>query len=111
MQQSKKYRAQLFWLLAAFLVPVMISTGLYYFRAFIHFHTTNRGTLVSAPFDVQYLYADLKDGNKPLWRMMYVNNGKCDAHCQQVTYQLNQIKKAMGKATDRVDVMQLAICQ
>lgn len=107
MEKNKQKQTQLFWLLMVFLVPMLISSGLYYFRAVVPFHTTNHGTLVTPAFDVGYLYSATQDGDKPLWRMLYVDNGVCDANCETITYQLNQIKKALGKASDRVAVMKL----
>ena len=103
----KTHNTPLFWLLVVFLLPILLSTALYYYHSYFQFKTTNHGELVGSPFDVKYLYASESDSNKSLWHIVYIDRGECDQNCRQVAYQLNQVRKALGNASPRVEVMQI----
>lgn len=98
--QSKNYTTLLF-LILSFFVPIVASYFLYYHHAHFNLKTTNKGVLVNPPVDIQNLWYKPSDIKK--WQVVYVpNNDVCDTECEQVTYTLNQIKKALGKNSDRV---------
>jgi hypothetical protein len=105
--QIRKQRGskKLYLLLVVFIVPIIISSILYNFHGYFDLKTTNHGALLKQPVNAEYLYSWQQDGAQKKWRVIYVNNGDCDDSCKKVDYQLRQMKKALGKETDRVEVM------
>lgn len=80
-------------LLLVFIVPMIASYILFQYHGKFSLKTTNHGQLVSPPILTEFL-------NK--WQILYV----CDAHCEKVFNSLEQIKKALGKDSQRIQVQQ-----
>lgn len=91
-----------------FIVPVLSSYFLYHYHEHFQFKTTNHGTLVKPPIDVQYLYSMMADGNQKKWRIIHVDDGICDAPCEKINYQLGQVQKALGKESRRVGLIPMS---
>lgn len=94
----KKFKFYMVWVI--FVLPVVMSIFLYYFQAHFHFHTVNRGHLVTPPIKVNYL----TNAEKKKWQIIYIFENQCGEHCQQVSHQLFQLQKALGKDYKRVRV-------
>lgn len=106
MQTRKNKKSQLFWLLNIFLLPVILSFVVFHYHNHFHLKTTNHGTLLNPPLDIQYLFASDKSGKK-LWRIVYVHPKACDQNCQWLNHQLLQVQKALGKDSERVAVLEI----
>ena len=102
MQTNTKQRIQVISILAAFIIPAVISWGLYRYHDYFQLGTTNHGTLLNPPVKAEYLYSD---GNARKWRIIQVSGDLCDAACIKTDYQLRQLQKALGKDRDRVQVV------
>ncbi len=98
-QQNHK---PIYLLLLVFIVPMILSWGLFHYHQYFEFKTVNHGTLINPPVNVQALYSDGENGKENKWRIMHVDNGMCDEQCKQINYELHQVQKALGKDQDRV---------
>lgn len=88
-----------------FIFPMIAGTLLYQFRDNFHFKTTNHGTLLTPPLQVQYLYVGLKEGDTKKWRIIHIADAACDEQCQKINFQIEQVHKALGKNYNRVAVL------
>lgn len=104
---TKKYTPFIL-LIIAFILPIVISWLLYYNHEHFSLKTTNHGVLVNPPMDVKNLWRD-HDSKK--WQIVYVPNHVCDTDCENVVYTLNQIKKALGKDSQRVDIKKISFSE
>ncbi len=91
--------------LLIFILPMLISWGLYYFHDHFHFKTLNHGTIINPPLKVIDLYSDLQNGTNKVWRIIQVENEFCDQTCEKTHYQLTQLQKALGKDGKRTQVI------
>lgn len=91
------------WILfIIFIIPVIASGLLFQFHNYFRLKTLNHGTLITPPIHVKYLSSEQKK-----WRVIYVADEKCGSQCAQIYHQLQQVKKALGKESDRVTTMML----
>jgi hypothetical protein len=95
---------KLYFLLAVFILPVIFSSVLFHYHDYFHFKTKNHGNLVNPPINADYLYTA---SQQKKWRIVYINGGTCDPACADISKQLTQVKKALGKDEPRVDVLLL----
>lgn len=103
-QPGKKYTSFVF-LILSFFIPIIASWFLYYNHEHFNLKTTNHGMLVNPPIDVKNLW---RDKNAKKWQVVYVFKDICDTECESVVYTLNQVKKALGKNSERLDVKQVS---
>lgn len=87
------------FLLLAFIVPLALSWVLFHFHDRFSFKTTQHGTLVNPPFNVESLW-----GAQKKWQIILVSDNQCDKDCEKTFHLLNQVKKALGKNSPRVVV-------
>jgi hypothetical protein len=105
MQVSKKRNVtQVVMLFLVFLLPMLAGWFLYYYHEQFPLKTINHGVLVKQPIGVQYLYAAMQNGNEEKWHILYVDNGLCNKDCMKTFYFLQQVRKALGKNSERVKV-------
>lgn len=95
----------LFFLVLVFVLPIIGGNLLYSYRSHLNFKTTNYGVIVNPALNVPFLYA--WHGSEKKWRVIQVTDDFCDAKCNLEFYQLGQVKKALGKDTDRVVVLNI----
>lgn len=93
-------------LMLVFIVPMVASWFLYYYHDYFQLKTSNHGTLVKPAFSVQGVWAENDSPKK--WRIVYVSGLICDSQCEGVLRTLNQVKKALGKNSDRITVKQIS---
>lgn len=106
MQNSNKtFNSKMYMVMLIFMFPMLLSWALYYFHDYFHFKTLNHGTLVNPPISVPYLYASLPGKDDKVWRVVFVDEGFCDAACEKMHYQLKQVQKALGKDHSRVRIV------
>lgn len=104
MQNTHKRPLTKFYLvLLIFIVPMMMSWCMYYFRDQLQFKTMNHGALVNPPINAQHLI----DAKQNKWWIVYVSEQTCDAQCEKIAYQLNQLRKTFGKNSERINVERL----
>lgn len=95
-----KYKFSLIWVL--FIIPMIVSGLIYHFRSHFHFHTLNYGQLINPPIKVECLADTMRSKQ---WKIIYIADSICDAHCVKIKFQLYQLKKALGKDEERVSVV------
>lgn len=103
MNQNKKIRFHLTLLCLVFLFPVIAGWIIYHYHAHFNFKTSNHGTLINPPISATYLYHPT---TTKLWRIVYLPK-QCDAQCKAIYFKLGQVKKALGKESQRVTVLLL----
>ncbi len=99
----KKNYLQLFLVVLIFVLPVVAGSLLYRYHDYFSFKKLNHGVFVQPPIVVENLSVGKIEKGK--WRILYVQGVQCDAACSKMEYQLNQLKKALGKDSARVHVM------
>lgn len=95
---TKKY-TPLVCLILAFFFPILISYLLYYNHERFNLKTAHHGILINPPIDVKNLWQSTGSNQ---WQIVHVTKKVCDNDCENVAYTLNQIKKALGKNSERV---------
>ena len=105
MQNRKSTRKTFISLMLIFIIPMLASWVLFHYHAHFSLKTTNHGTLVNPPFNVNALWADESDTKK--WQIIYVSSSHCDSECENIFHSLNQVKKALGKNSNRVVVKKI----
>lgn len=112
MQPRARQRFVLFLIIGAFLIPMIAAYVTYLIYQDGGFRTTNRGTFVEPPVNVEQLDVSLRDGHmktiaeltkgeefRDRWVLAYVAPANCDAACLKIAYYINQLYLAMGKNT------------
>lgn len=95
-------RNKFYLVLVIFLFPMIASWLLYHFNTNFHFKTMNHGKLLTPSIKADYF---LSDSSIPLWRIVHIDNGQCDAVCEKINYNLNQVCKVMGRDKKRLLVV------
>ena len=93
---------KLFLMVLIFVIPLAVASLLYKYHAFFNLKTTSHGILLKTPLQVSYLYSQTEHPVQKQWRVIYISEKMCDEKCQYINHQLQQVKKALGKDTDRV---------
>lgn len=89
------------WMLSViFLLPIIVSGILFQYHSYFRLKTLNHGTFITPPLTLTHF-----SSNQKKWRVIYLAEKKCGDQCQQIYHQLQQVKKALGKDSDRVDTM------
>jgi hypothetical protein len=101
-----------------FLMPalaVLLATLVFYSGFGIPHHTTNKGVLIQPPRQIDE--ASLAEANgKPwqyqteahAWGMLLTGGASCDQVCSERLYLSRQVRKALGRDTERVNRFYLA---
>lgn len=106
--QVRKNRLMLMLLLATFVVPFVIG-DLAYRHGWYKGGQTNHGQLITPPVSFAGFKARNAAGQlqaatfaKESWWLLYVMPARCDAACHNRLFQMRQVRKALGKESDRV---------
>jgi hypothetical protein len=94
------------WLWLVLTIVVITSALVFHLPAGFRWPGPSHGHRVQPMLEAQYLYSS-QDQPAKKWRVVYVTADKCGAHCEQVDYQLHQMRKALGAAREQVDVVRL----
>lgn len=105
MQSHKRTRKSIVFLMLIFIIPILASWILFNYHDHFQLKTTNHGILVNPPLHLKNV-AVLNDNQKK-WLILYVSENHCDSRCENTFHLLNQVKKALGKNTDRVMVKKI----
>jgi disulfide bond formation protein DsbB len=98
----KKYY-HLLAILAVFIIPMIISTYLYKHHADFHFKTTNYGQLIQPPIYFRKFWPQYESQQK--WCLIYISRNQEVAFDSQKLFILNQLKKALGKDSQRLKLL------
>lgn len=100
-------------------VIVVLFSSLLFFLAkenVINFGTVNHGTLIRPPVQMGDLSPERNDGSRFLfdlpdskWAYMVVGGQQCQGACERMLYLTRQTRIALGKKTDRVERIYLAL--
>ncbi|HCT42041.1 MAG TPA: hypothetical protein DF427_13010 [Moraxellaceae bacterium] len=106
--QVKKNRLLLLLLLATFVVPFVVG-DLAYKLGWYQGGKTNNGQLIDPPAAFAGFKARGQDGTavtadfvKANWWLLYVMPEQCGQACRNRLFQMRQIRKALGKESERV---------
>ena len=106
--QVKKNRLLLLLLLATFVVP-FVAGDLAYKLGWYQGGKTNNGQLIDPPAAFAGFKARGQDGMavtadfvKANWWLLYVMPAQCEQACRNRLFQMRQIRKALGKESERV---------
>ncbi|EKD55222.1 MAG: hypothetical protein ACD_60C00024G0022 [uncultured bacterium] len=98
-----KRNGVLFLLILVFALPLVGGAFLYHYHTYFHFKTLNHGVLLETPLNGRYLYSERAPKN---WHVIYIVNN-CASRCTETYHELQQVKKALGKESARVDILLL----
>lgn len=98
----KKSRRKFYLLFLIFVIPMIISWFMYQFHDHFNFKTSNHGTLVNPAIQATDLASDASSQPKR-WQIIYVPE-KCDEQSDKMMFTLHQLRIALGKDHDRVNL-------
>lgn len=101
--KSKKFPMQFVLLSLITILPVIVSTILFFNHQYFNFKTVNRGSLITPVVNVTDL--EIGNVNQKKWRIVYITEKNCNEQCKKLGYQLNQVKKILNKDRDRTNVI------
>jgi hypothetical protein len=103
--RNNKY--SLYMLVLIFLMPIVVSTIMYFYRDHLHFKTTNHGNLVNPvvafkddfPIDTRH------------WKIIYAPKLCYGEQYENITFTLHQLRKVLGENEKRVNLALLVTQQ
>jgi len=75
---------------------------LYRYHEHFQFKTLNHGQLINPAIAVQPL--GLYDEKQKKWQIVYMPQGCCDSACDKITFMLHQLRIALNKNSQRVNL-------
>lgn len=94
-------KPMIFLFVAVFLLPVILAK-LALDNGWFNQAATNKGQLISPPIDIGQLKAPQAE---PKWKLIYVLPEICNAECENALYSIAQVRSALGKESDRAEVV------
>ncbi|WP_199271770.1 hypothetical protein [Paraglaciecola sp. L3A3] len=86
---------------AVFLLPVILAK-LALENGWFNKAATNKGILIQPPIDMSLIKTEKHD---PKWKLVYVLPETCDLSCENALYSIGQVWSALGKESDRAEVV------
>lgn len=102
MQNNLSKNIKLFLVAIIFVLPVIVSWGLYYFHGSLHLKTLNYGVLTREPMPIKELMQGQE--NKRTWQIVYVPNSCINSQDEKHMFMLHQLRKVLGNDRDRVSL-------
>ncbi len=102
-EQKKQSKKIIIGVLAVFFVPMIMAMILFYFHNYFHLAKTNRGQLLQPVLNNTALYKKIA-GSQPRWIILHSMDKSCDTTCLALKDTLQQVRMALGKASQRVVV-------
>jgi len=96
---QKNSKKPLIILFAISILPFLMAWVLYHYAHFFPFKTLNHGQFIDPP---------VKSQPHPKWEILYIHSLSCQASCKNVIHQLHQLRKALGKDSERVDIIDIS---
>lgn len=103
MNEKNSYM-KLFLVMMIFVLPIIVSWFLYSFHDKFRFKTLNYGTLVSPSINVEKI---LKKDSKKQWQIVYAPKVCTAEQADKLMFTLHQLRIALGKDRDRVNLVLL----
>ncbi len=108
-QAAKKNPYTLWFVVIAFVLPVVAAYTLY-FTGYTPAGYTNKGELIQPVIDVELLALVNENGDAVArddatirkWNMIYFAGAHCDQACNDALYKIRQVNKAVGKNAYRL---------
>ncbi|MGQ8366476.1 hypothetical protein [Glaciecola sp. 1036] len=97
---TKKQKTSIVLLVLVFALPVVLAKFALELDWF-NKGATNKGTLLSPTLEAESLLLDAQRK----WHLMYVLPENCELSCQNAIYAISQVKTAVGRESDRVNVL------
>lgn len=97
----------IFIFIAAFLLPVILAK-VALDNDWFNQAATNKGELIQPALDMTSLQGKSKE---PKWKLLYVLPEQCTEACENALYSVAQVHSALGKESDRAEVVVLAYAQ
>lgn len=91
-------------LAAVFLLPVILAK-LALENGWFNEAATNKGSLIQPPMDMSQIKTV---ESEPKWKLVYVLPEQCDLRCENALYSIKQVWSALGKNSDRAEVVVLS---
>lgn len=88
-----------FFLVMTFILPIIISYVLFFYKDHFHFRKTNQGTLLNPPLQMQALTRQ--------WQIIFAPRSCNSNQLEKVMFGLHQLRKALGKDERRVGLILL----
>lgn len=95
---NKVKNKQIIILVLISLLPFIIAFILFKYNNLLTLKTTHHGELISPPIKV---FIDAPRH----WLISFVSLGNCDDSCKDILFSLNQLKKALGRNSKRVEIV------
>jgi cytochrome oxidase Cu insertion factor (SCO1/SenC/PrrC family) len=115
LKNNKKYNSKpvIIALLTTFFGPFIVAAILYTNPSLIKLSSNNTGTIVEPYLKLENInfYKNTSQENLEYpakkWWLVYLPPSECGKQCQEITYNLQQVKIALGKESDRVATVYL----
>lgn len=104
MDKQSKGRLQLIGIAMLFLGPVALAFWLYYGSDWRPAEQVVHGELISPPLELpdNPLRSDGEARLRDVWSLIVVAPGDCGDACQKALYETRQLRRALGRDSDRV---------
>jgi hypothetical protein len=103
-QLNRGGRLQISIIALVFFGPLILATWMYMTGMLTPSANTNHGVLLEPVINLAETLPEsplLAETDTP-WRLVYMNEGLCDAACSETLYRLRQIRLMLGNEMDRV---------
>lgn len=104
-QANKRSRLYLGFIVLAFFGPLIVATLMYTTGRLQPTGSTNHGTLIDPVINLREFLpssAIILNTTDARWRLLYVNETRCDETCHNALHRMRQIRLMLGKNIDRV---------
>tara|TARA_R110000751_G_scaffold307898_2_gene434303 strand:+ start:87558 stop:88124 length:567 start_codon:yes stop_codon:yes gene_type:complete len=98
---KKNNKTMMLLLAAVFILPVLLAK-LALDNGWFNQGVTNKGELISPPIDMSVLQSTQQE---PKWKLIYVLPQDCSLDCENALYSIAQVHSALGKESDRAEVV------
>ncbi|WP_133469995.1 hypothetical protein [Paraglaciecola marina] len=100
-------KSTIFIFITAFILPVILAK-VALDNNWFNQAATNKGELIQPALDMTSLQGGSKE---PKWKLLYVLPEQCKEACENALYSVAQVHSALGKESDRAEVVVLAYDQ
>lgn len=93
----------MFIIIVLTVVPMVVSWFLYRYHQYFNFSTLNHGVLIRPAIpmsDIGFIKSQRK-----IWQIVYMPSGCCDGQCKKHLFFLHQVREALGKDSERVNLV------
>lgn len=105
MSSSGKNKAFLpmFIIIVLTIVPIALSWLLFRYHQYFNFSTLNHGVLIRPAIPMNDI--GFVKNQRKIWQIVYIPSGCCDGQCKKQLFFLHQVREALGKDSERVNLV------